>query len=694
MPKSLITDIVSAWERFLYQRQSYRDQIGRIGREYPFFRTLEISISDMHAGGKTILDETDKLYQKNGLEKVISSVKDAIARQSTLNASEVDKIRVRFSNDPRIIPIRNISTDYINQFITFEGIIRKISKKRPHAVSICFQCRMCNTRQKIPQFRGGQIDPISCINPDCKNKGHFSEISEESEYIDFQMCRIEEFPEGLRGSKPETFDIHLTGDLCERINPGDRVKISGILRVMPRKVAGERSTLKDWYLDANNIEINEKSYQDLSISEEDEEKILELSKSPEIYSMVANSIAPSIYGIEHIKAAISLQLFGGLRKEMPDGSTRRGDIHILMTGDPGIAKSVIMRNVIEISPRGILTSGKSATSAGLTASAVKDDFGNGGWTLEAGALVLADMGMAAVDELDKMSREDRSSLHEAMEQQSISISKAGIVATLNTRCSLLAAANPKLGRFDRYASFAEQIDLPPSLLSRFDLIFMMIDAPQAERDAAIAAQILDNHEYGEVRLRRDEMPERLAAEVTPPIDPVLLRKYIGYAKQNCVPRITPEARQKLIQYYLKVRHLADENKPIPLTARQLEALVRLAEASARVRLSETITIEDAKRVIDLVDTCLRQAAYDDESGSLDIDRLNGEVSAKTRNIKRLIERSVRDISGDGHKSIPSHLMYEYLDQHNIDPTTAKKTIKTLIDRHELDERGGKIILLN
>lgn len=687
-----ITDVVSDWEVFLQKRKTYRDQTGRIEREYPFFRTIEISISDMQAGGTSILNEADTLYSSP--DKVLSSVRQALYRRIDLKTEQVDRVRIRFCEDPRVVPLKNITTDYINRFITFEGIIRKISEKRPLATSICFRCRVCGTLQTIPQGRGGQIDPDGCRNPECKNRASFSEVPEQSQYIDFQMCRIEEFPEGLRGTKPRTFDIHLTEDLCERIAPGDRVKISGILRVMPRKVSGEKSTTKDWYLDANNIEINEKSYQDLSISEEEEAQILKLSRSPEIYRMITRSIAPSIYGVDHVKEAISLQLFGGLRKEMPNGSTLRGDIHILMVGDPGIAKSEIMRSVINLSPRGIFTSGKSTSAAGLTASAVKDDFGNGGWTLEAGALVLADMGMAAVDELDKMSKEDRSSLHEAMEQQSISISKAGIIATLNSRCSLLAAANPKMGRFDPYTPISEEINMPPTLLSRFDLIFIMADTPQADLDAAVAAQVLDNHEYGEVVLRRESVPDALSQGVTAPIPPETLRKYIGYAKQNCIPRLTPAAREQLYQYYLSIRGLADGNKPVPITARQLNALIRLAEASARVRLSEEVTPADAARAISLVDACLRQVAFDADTGNLDIDRISARCSKSTRAVLSLIRRAVHEVAGPDHKAAPAPLILDYLAKSNIPTKAAEGAIKTLINQKEIIEANGKIILLN
>jgi replicative DNA helicase Mcm len=232
--------------------------------------------------------------------------------------------------------------------------------------------------------------------------------------------------------------------------------------------------------------MKDQEFEEIEISQDDEEMIMAMSRDPEIYENIRKSIAPSIYGYEDVKEALGLQLVSGFEKNLPDGARIRGDIHILLVGDPGIAKSQLLRYMIKISPRGIYTSGKSSTSAGLTATAVKDELGDGRWTIEAGALVLADKGIAAIDEMDKMNNEDKSALHEAMEQQTISVAKAGVMATLKSRCSLLAAANPKLGRFDKYEPIAPQINLTPALMSRFDLIFVLTDDPESLEPGYIA----------------------------------------------------------------------------------------------------------------------------------------------------------------------------------------------------------------
>jgi replicative DNA helicase Mcm len=332
---------------------------------------------------------------------------------------------------------------------------------------------------------------------------------------------------------------------------------------------------------------------------------------------------------------------------------------------------------------------------------VKDEFGDGRWTLEAGALVLADMGVAAVDEMDKMQKEDRSALHEAMEQQTISVAKAGITATLKSRCALLGAANPKYGRFDDFAPISDQINMPASLLSRFDLIFVMTDKPDKKRDNAIANHILKAHSIGELIQQHRKNPiegvdddyitEQLKP-VTPAIDPVLFRKYVAYAKRTCYPILSEEAKTALIAYYMNLRDIADSSKPVPVTARQLEALVRLTEASARVRLSPKIEQGDAERVIKIVDACLRQVAYDAKSGSYDIDKMMTGFSKGKRDLIRMIKEAVKTLADDNGRASREHVI-DLLVQKGINRDDAQKQLEMLLTSGEAMEPKSGIIKL-
>jgi replicative DNA helicase Mcm len=593
---------------------------------------------------------------------VLEDVWDAIKNDQlirTKDGKEPPKgINIRFTNLPKKTGIRHIRSDDINTFVSVEGILRKTTEVRPRVVEAAFRCPAGHFTIKKQKY-GKFIEPEGCATDGCSFK-KLELLPKRSKFVDSQKLRIQESPEGLRGGEqPQTLDIDVTDDLSGRVSPGDRVIINGILRSMQRVVKGEKSTVFDIFLECNSIEIAEKEFEEVEIDEKAEDEIRALSKDPMIYRMITHSIAPTIYGSEDVKQAIALQLFGGIAKEMPDGSRLRGDIHVLLIGDPGIAKSQLLRYVVKLSPRAIYTSGQSSTAAGLTATAVKDEFGEGRWTLEAGALVLADMGVAAVDEMDKMEKGDRSSLHEAMEQQTISVAKAGITATLKSRCALLGAANPKYGRFDMFGDLSDQINMPPSLLSRFDLIFIMTDQPEHKRDLAIAEHILKAHSTGELIAQHKKTPipgvtdEYILQQlkpVMPDIEPSLFRKYVAYSKRSCYPILSAEAKDALVNYYLKLRGIAEPNKPVPVTARQLEALVRLAEASARIRLSDSIEQSDAERVIHIVDACLRQIAYDAKTGTFDIDKVVTGISKEKRDIVRVIKDAIRDIGGEGRRA--------------------------------------------
>ena len=391
------------------------------------------------------------------------------------------KLNVRFKNVRNNIPLRFLRSEFIGKFIAVDGIVRKTDEIHPRIMSAVFECRSCMRMHEVEQKSNIIHEPAVC--QECGGRS-FRLVQDESRYMDTQTVKLQEPLENLSGGdQPRQINIILEDDLVDTLAPGDKVRITGTLKTQ----RDERTKRFNNFIYGNYIEPLEQEFEELHIDEEDEEKIIELAKSPDIYQKIIESTAPSIRGYFEVKEAIAFQLFGGTAKVLEDKTHIRGDMHILIVGDPGIGKSQILKYVSKLAPRGIYTSGKGTSGVGLTAAAVRDDLG--GWSLEAGALVLGDKGNVCVDELDKMREEDRSAIHEALEQQTISIAKAGIMATLNSRCSVLAAANPKFGRFDRYKSIAEQIDLPSPILSRFDLIFIIEDKPNAERDHDPAGHI-------------------------------------------------------------------------------------------------------------------------------------------------------------------------------------------------------------
>ena len=350
--------------------------------------------------------------------------------------------------------------------------------------------------------------------------------------------------------------------------------------------------------------------------------------------------------------------------------------------------SQMLSYIENIAPRSVYTSGKGSSSAGLTAAAVRDDFGDGQqWTLEAGALVLADKGIAAVDELDKMRSEDRSAMHEALEQQKISISKAGINATLKSRCSLLGAANPKYGRFDQYEPIGEQIDLEPALISRFDLIFTVTDTPDPDHDGKLADHILKTNYAGELNTQRTNVPtseftqaqvDSVTEQVAPEIDAELLRKYIAHAKRSCFPTMTEEAKATIRDFYVDLRSKgADEDAPIPVTARKLEALVRLAEASARVRLSDTVEEADAERSVSIVRSCLKDIGVDPETGQFDADVVETGTSKTQRDRIKNIKQLIAEIEDEFEEGAPMDEVLERANEIGMDASKAEAEIEKL-----------------
>ncbi|MDI6916814.1 MAG: minichromosome maintenance protein MCM [Thermoplasmatales archaeon] len=694
------------WERIFGH---YKGEIADVERDYPgkksIFVTYDtISSEEPGLGEFLLLQPNNALYAGEKALKEITGF-DAHARITNLPKAVSG------------IDIRDLRSEHLGKFIAAEGLVRKATEVRPRLKEAAYQCVRCGAIIKVIQEDMVAKEPLECY----KDQGGCgktvastrfklltvpSESKECSVFVDTQKLEIQESPEGLRGgAQPQRLVAYAEDDITGKLSPGDRVILNGILRSRQKKERGIKSTMFDIFLDVNSIEIEEHEFEEISITPKEEEEIIKLSQDPNIYQKIVSSIAPAIHGMMTEKKALALQLFGGVSKVMPDSTRVRGDIHILMVGDPGTAKSQLLRYISQISPRGIYASGKSASAAGLTAAAVRDEFGEGRWTLEAGALVLADKGIAAIDEMDKMSPQDRSAMHEAMEQQCISVAKAGITATLHSRCALLGAANPKFGRFDDYKPIAEQIDMPPALLSRFDLIFSISDKPETKKDTDMAEHILKLHYAGEIDKYREkkengkysaEDEERAMKIVEPEIPPGPLRKYIAYSKRNIFPVMTKEAETAIKDYYLSLRRGGEaENSPVPITPRQLEAFVRLSEASARMRLSDKIMKEDADRAIGIMDYSMRRAYFDYETGRLDVDVIATGMTHSQRERSISIVDIIRELSSRSPDRAAEHNeIIDMAKDKGIDRTKAESTIEKLKREGRIFERrDGKYSLV-
>lgn len=577
--------------------------------------------------------------------------------------------RARFTNISKNqeLDIRNIRSKHLGKMIGIEGIVRQASEVRPLVTNAKFECPSCGTIISVLQLEKKFKEPTRCS---CGRRGGFKEISKDM--VDAQVLKIEESSDNLdSGAQPKQMTITLKEDLVDpnmekRTTPGSRVRIVGILKeIAITHSSGGISTRFDLAVEANNIIPTEETFEDINITDEDERAIRELAASPDFMKKMTNSIAPSIWGKEDVKTALAFQLFGGVKKTRSDGTRMRGDIHVLLVGDPGVAKSVMLGFIGKVAPKARYVSGKSATGAGLTATVVKDDVMKG-WSLQAGAMVLGNKGLVCIDEFDKMNEEDRSTMHEAMEQQTVTISKATVQATLQSQTSVLAAANPKFGRFDPQQSIPKQVNLVPSLLSRFDAIFIMRDIPSKDSDNAIANHVLVEHQQA---AKHDV------------IDKDLLKKYISYAKQKFHPVLGDEAVEAMRDFYVSLRNMPQigdgPSKPIPIGARQLEAMVRLAEAHARMRLSEKVEVVDAAAAIELTKSYLMQVGYDEKTKSFDIDKIEGG-GASQRNKIHIIQEIIESLEKtSGKKMIP------------LEDVTAALDGK--VSEAEVDEAIGKLL---
>lgn len=598
-------EIVDPQKSFLefFKKEKYRQRISQMaiaGRE-----SITIDFEDLFAFDQSL---AEKLMEKPDafLQHASNAAYEQLEIEDAEYAQKIDKVTVRVVQLLGKEQLRKLGSKQLGKLVMIEAIVVRATPVRPMVMNAAFKCKRCGTITHVEQVGPFLKAPFECSDPTCRQKGPFEFIQDESTFIDSQDLRLQERPEDLPpGQLPRTVNVKLVGsEIVDLARPGDHVSIVGIVRAFApsRPGIGKLRTFI-LHLDANSLVVLGKEPETSPPSPEEEEKIRALAKDPWVHRKIMNSIAPSIYGYEHIKEAIMYLLFGGVSKSLPD-ITVRGEMNALLIGDPGTAKSQLLQYVARIAPRGLYTSGRGTTAAGLTAAVIREK--GGSMSLEAGALVLADKGIACIDEMDKMRPEDRVAIHEAMEQHTVSVAKGGIVATLNARTAILAAANPALGRYEPHRTVAENISLPVTILSRFDLIFVLRDVPNREADEKMLAHILEIH-------RRGASPVELQIEAD------LLRKYVSYAK-TIKPVLSSEAAKRLGDFYLAMRSASEaEGSPVAITARQLESLVRIAEARARVALRKEVLAEDAEAAIAIMKRSLEEVGIDVSSYKMDID---------------------------------------------------------------------------
>tara|TARA_B100000959_G_scaffold185957_1_gene194436 strand:+ start:16941 stop:19115 length:2175 start_codon:yes stop_codon:yes gene_type:complete len=576
-------------------------------------------------------------------------------------------------------PLREIGSTDIDKLRSVDVIVTKISEIKPRIHRAVFKCESCGHDIEIDQENERELkEPLNCPQAlggcgSSKPTTRFDLVLISSRMVNNQWIEIQEQPENVpSGAQPRRGMVLIEGDQVNKHLPGERIT-ANVIPVVRSEVRNRKKTpMFDVIFHLISSEHESTPFTEISIDEDDSARIVEISQRDDLMALIQRSIAPSVFAtgiLGHVKRSLALQLFGGVSRRLNDKTRSRGDIHILLMGDPGVAKSHLLTFISELSPRGRFATGGGVSGAGLTAAAVRDAFGDGRFALEAGVLPLSDRGLAAIDEFDKISEEDRRMMHPAMEQQQVHVAKGGITATLHSRCAILAAANPKDGRFSKrnqrtsvVRSFQET-GLPPPLASRFDIIWMIRDEIRILDDERIASHILENRTSGRSETLLNGTIELIGSEVDSEsvfatedngiehLTQEFLRKYIAYAKRTIHPQLNTEAKLAIKEYYAKERQKfgAEDQEPglyesakgkdtvVPITARALEALIRLTEAHARMHLRAIATADDANVALAVFKHWREESGIEDES------ELHSGVSVRARSNNSTIRQMVRDV---------------------------------------------------
>ena len=650
---------------------------------------IELGLTNLNLDAKNLLSypSTRKLYYQliNYPQEIIPimdhTIKDCLIQiindanattspaQSKLDEIETNVYTIRPYNVNLVEKgIRELNPNDIDKLVSVKGLTLRSTSIIPDMKVAFFRCNACGHTVGVEIDRGVISEPTKCPREVCGQTNSMVLIHNRSSFSDKQVIKLQETPDLVPdGQTPHSINLCVYDELVDSCRAGDRVEVCGIFRSTPVRANPRQRALKNLYktyLDIVHVkkidkrrlggdvttlehELAEKDQeveQVRKITAEEDAKIKEISERDDLYEILARSLAPSIYEMDDVKKGILLQLFGGTNKTFTKGGRYRGDINILLCGDPSTSKSQILQYVHKIAPRGVYTSGKGSSAVGLTAYITRD-IDTKQLVLESGALVLSDGGVCCIDEFDKMSDATRSVLHEVMEQQTISIAKAGIITTLNARTSILASANPINSRYDPNLPVTGNIDLPPPLLSRFDLVYLILDKVDESIDRQLARHLTDMY--------LEDAPETVNANSVLPVE--LLTLYIQYAKENFNPVMTEEGKNELVRSYVEMRKLGEDarssEKRITATTRQLESMIRLSEAHAKMRLSERVELIDVKEAVRLIKSAIKDYATDPVTGRIDMDMIQTGTTAQQRRVQEDLVSEIMKIIEENNNLI-------------------------------------------
>ncbi|XP_044507759.1 DNA replication licensing factor MCM4-like isoform X2 [Mangifera indica] len=643
-------ELLSGSESEVYREGKYMRTINRV---------LEMEGEWIDVDAHDVFDYDSDLYNKMiryPLE--VLAIFDIVLMDivSLINPLFDKHVQVRIFNLKSSTSMRNLNPSDIEKIVSLKGMIIRCSSIIPEIREAVFQCLVCGYySDPVVVDRGRINEPTQCSKQECMAKNSMTMVHNRCRFADKQIFRLQETPDEIpEGGTPHTVSLLMHDKLVDAGKPGDRVEVTRIYRAMSVRVGPTQRTVKSLfktYIDCLHIKKTDKSRmlfedhtdidnsqprieEEIHFDESKVEQLKELSERPDIYETLTRSLAPNIWELDDVKKGLLCQLFGGNALKLPSGASFRGDINILLVGDPGTSKSQLLQYIHKLSPRGIYTSGRGSSAVGLTAYVTKDPE-TGETVLESGALVLSDRGICCIDEFDKMSENARSMLHEVMEQQTVSIAKAGIIASLNARTSVLACANPSGSRYNPRLSVIDNIHLPPTLLSRFDLIYLILDKADEQTDRRLAKHIVALH---------FENPESVEQDV---LDVATLTEYVSYARKHIHPKLSDEAAEELTRGYVEMRRRGNfpgsSKKVITATPRQIESLIRLSEALARIHFSEWVEKRDVMEAFRLLEVAMQQSATDHSTGTIDMDLITTGVSASERMRRDNLVSTTRNI---------------------------------------------------
>lgn len=698
---------LSDWFVDFYDKE-YREDILELARSYPRDKkSLHVEYDDLFRR-----DSDVALDWLEYPDRVREAAEDALALYDIPVDIDLDGAHVRLTDSMDAIDntsVADLDDTDIGEFRAVHGVLDRVTKKMPRIDEAVFICQRCGAETVVPQSRSGFQDPYQCES--CERQGPFELDASQSEFVSIRQVKLSQPADEhvQEGGEPKHVLVYVEDDLVDvggenglSDRAGEQVTVLGPVRLAEGEMSSRKdnSVIFDVWMEARAIEFDCQDYGDVDVDEYDDD-IEELQKraGDDLIEAYRDSIVPSLHADEKLESFLEAAvawLFNGYRIDPDDGPTYRGDIHMALIGDPGLGKSTILQRLAEIAPKSEFRSGTGLSAVGLTAAAVQEEFaGKTEWTLQPGVLPRANGGHCIIDEVDDVVDDQTKKMHDALEgEQMVKVDKAGIHADLPTRAALLVSGNPDYGRFEKYESVPDQIDLDPALISRMDVLMALRDIPDPEHDGDVADHVLDSWDEGSLIEKSERVsgitrPDETSTSTTSPeIQTDVFRAAIVYSRENIFPELNEPVKEILKEYYIDVRSLNDgDDAPVPATPRTLEAGIRLATAFARAEFCEEIKPRHARRAISISEKVVGMS-HDPETGDFDVDIIETGTPKSQRDRIKSIKSIIGDLEQESNSGAPVDEVLDRAEEAGIERSKAKHEIESLKQKGEIYNSGS------